>query len=205
MDLPDPHHPLYAKASLEPAGIHSAHYDGAAAHGLEHRVLAARLPGVASKTVLSYLPVMSDIFAYLVVLPPLSLLVTGQKARRCFGLGALTLLALYLADLLLLLFFWVLWFPDRQLELSMALLPSDSRVVMLMAVQSIMYLLLLALHLASQPQEAPPGVVSASFPPVGRRRLQPAAVLPDPPVRQIRDHDGTAVYGGIQFAAGNLY
>lgn len=38
------------------------------------RVLAARLPGVASKTVLSYLPVMSDIFAYLVVLPPLSLL-----------------------------------------------------------------------------------------------------------------------------------
>ena len=51
------------------------------------RVLAARLPGVASKTVLSYLPVMSDIFAYLVVLPPLSLLVTGQKARRCFGLS----------------------------------------------------------------------------------------------------------------------
>lgn len=117
------------------------------------RVLAARLPGVASETVLSYLPVMSDILAYLVVLPPLSLLVTGQKARRCFGLGALTLLALYLADLLLLLFFWALWFPDRQLELSMAVLPSDSRAVMLMAVQSIMYLLLLALRLASQPRK----------------------------------------------------
>ena len=117
------------------------------------RVLAARLPGVASETVLSYLPVMSDILAYLVVLPPLSLLVTGQKARRCFGLGALTLLALYLADLLLLLFFWALWFPDRQLELSMAVLPSDSRAVMLMAVQSIMYLLLLALLLASQPRK----------------------------------------------------
>ena len=170
------------------------------------RVLAARLPGVASKTVLSYLPVMSDIlpiwscFAASVppgdrpegpaLWPPWRLDATGSLSCRSPSCS---------------LFFWVLWFPDRQLELSMALLPSDSRVVMLMAVQSIMYLLLLALHLASPAQEAPPGVVSASFSPVGRRRLQPAAVLPDPPVRQIRDHDGTAVYGGIQFAAGNLY
>ena len=117
------------------------------------RALAVRLQGVVSETVLSYLPVMSGILAYLIVLPPLSLLITGQKARRCFGIGALVLLVLYLADFLLLLFFWTLWFPDRQLELSTALLPSDSRVVMLMAVQSIMYLLLLALHLASRPKK----------------------------------------------------
>lgn len=117
------------------------------------RALAVRLQGVVSETVLSYLPVMSGILAYLIVLPPLSLLITGQKAQRCFGIGALVLLVLYLADFLLFLFFWTLWFPDRQLELSTALLPSDSRVVMLMAVQSITYLLLLALHLASQPKK----------------------------------------------------
>lgn len=117
------------------------------------RFLAIHLQNIVPEAAISRLPLMSGVLAYLVVLPLLSTLMTGQKAWRCFGLGALVMLTLHLSYYLLLLFFWFLWFPDRPLEISAALLPSTTRVVMLMAVQSVMYLLLLCLHLASRPRE----------------------------------------------------
>lgn len=117
-------------------------------------ILAIHLQNMVPGAVLSSLPVMSGALAYLVVLPLLSTLMTGQRSRRCFGIGALVILTLYLSDFLLLLFFWFLWFPDRPLVISAALLPSTARVVMLTAVQSVMYLLLLCLHLASRPRES---------------------------------------------------
>lgn len=112
---------------------------------LHHAVPAALLPS------LSFL---SGILIYLIALPLLSTLMTSQRPRRCFGIGALVLLTRCLSDFLLLLFFWFLWFPDRPLKISAALLPSATRVVMMVAVQSVMYLLLLCLHLISRPRES---------------------------------------------------
>ena len=112
---------------------------------LHHAVPAALLPS------LSFL---SGILIYLIALPLLSTLMTSQRPRRCFGIGALVLLTRCLSDFLLLLFFWFLWFPDRPLKISAALLPSATRVVMMVAVQSVMYLLLLCLHLVSRPRES---------------------------------------------------
>ena len=86
---------------------------------LHHAVPAALLPS------LSFL---SGILIYLIALPLLSTLMTSQRPRRCFGIGALVLLTRCLSDFLLLLFFWFLWFPDRPLKISAALLPSATRV-----------------------------------------------------------------------------
>lgn len=120
--------------------------------------------GVVPQAVLSGLPVLSAMFAFVIMTPLLSHWFTGHSVRECMLTGLKVMVAMVLADGVMSFLLWPAWSQADPTDLSAMLQPSAARLIMQVASQSVMYLLLLLLYLSSRPK--------------GRRRLWHLVLFP---------------------------